>query len=103
MTLHLFFSWQVETDTQKQHNKTFIWDCINAAINTIQNKGELKGVFIKAEEGVRDEPGTPDVIGVCEDRIDKCHIFVSDMTIAESYSLLERMAAFWDILWDTFY
>ena len=94
MTLHLFFSWQVETDTQKQHNKTFIWDCINAAINTIQNKGELKGVFIKAEEGVRDEPGTPDVIGVCEDRIDKCHIFVSDMTIAESYSLLERIAAF---------
>ena len=94
MTLHLFFSWQVETDTQKQHNKTFIWDCINAAINKIQNKGELKGVFIKAEEGVRDEPGTPDVIGVCEDRIDKCHIFVSDMTIAESYSLLERVAAF---------
>lgn len=93
MTLHLFFSWQVETDTSKQHNKPFIWDCINAAAKKVENKGELRGVFIKPEEGVRDEAGTPDTIGVCESRIDNCHIFVADMTIAENYSCLEKLAA----------
>ena len=59
----------------------------------MENKGDLKGVFIKPEEGVRDEAGTPDTIGVCENRIDHCHIFVADMTIAESYSRLEKIAS----------
>ena len=93
MTLHLFFSWQVETDTAKQHNKPFIWDCINAAAKKVENKGELKDIFIKPEEGLRDEAGTPDTIGVCESRIDNCHIFVADMTIAENYSRLEKIAS----------
>ena len=93
MELRLFFSWQVETDTPKQHNKSFIWECINIASKKVENKGELNGVFIKPEEGVRNEPGTPDTIGICEERIDRCHIFVADMTIAEKYTWLERVAA----------
>lgn len=93
MILHLFFSWQIETDTPKQHNKAFIWDCINAAVKMVQNKGELMGVFIKPEEGVRDEAGTPDTIGKCEERINKCHIYISDMTIAEKYTWLEKKVA----------
>lgn len=93
MILHLFFSWQIETDTPKQHYKAFIWDCINAAVKMVQNKGELMGVFIKPEEGVRDEAGTPDTIGKCEERINKCHIYISDMTIAEKYTWLEKKVA----------
>lgn len=93
MILHLFYSWQVETDTAKQHNKPFIWDCINIAAKKVENKGELKGVFIKPEEGVRDDAGNPDTIGVCEIRIDHCHIFIADMTKAESYSRLEKIAS----------
>lgn len=51
------------------------------------------GVFIKPEEGVRDEAGTPDTIGKCEERINKCHIYISDMTIAEKYTWLEKKVA----------
>lgn len=93
MTLHLFFSWQVETDTKKQHNKPFILECLNAAAKRVQNTGELKGISIQVEEGVSGEAGNPDTIGVCENRIDNCHIFVADMTIAEHYTWLERLAS----------
>ena len=93
MILRLFFSWQVETDSDRQHNKPFIWECLNIAANRVQNKGELKGITIDVKEGVRGKAGTPDTIDECFDRIDKCHIFVSDMTIAEHYNWLERLAS----------
>lgn len=93
MVLRLFFSWQVETDSDRQHNKPFILECLNAAANRVQNKGELKGITIDVKEGVRGKAGTPDTIDECYERIDKCHIFVSDMTIAEHYNWLERLAS----------
>lgn len=93
MTLRLFFSWQVESDTPKQHNKPFIWDCLNAAANNVQNKGDLRGITIEVQEGVRDTPGTPETVNKCFERIDACHIFVSDLTIADSYNWLEKAAS----------
>ena len=90
MVLRLFFSWQIESDTPKQHNKPFIWECLNAAAGKVQNKGDLKGITIEVEEGVRGVPGTPETINKCFERIDKCHIFVSDMTISERFNWLER-------------
>ena len=94
MILRLFFSWQVESDTARQHNKPFIWDCINAAVKRVQDTGELKGVFIKPEEGVREEPGNPDTVDVCEKRIDNCHIFIGDMTISDRFIFIERFFSF---------
>lgn len=93
MVLRLFFSWQVESDTPKQHNKPFIWDCLNAAANNVQNKGDLKGISIEVQEGVRDAPGTPETVNKCFERIDACHIFVSDLTIADRYNWLEKAAS----------
>lgn len=83
MDLKLFFSWQVETNDQGFNNKSFLTECINSAINQIQGKGDLKGVKIIYDDGLRKSPGTPDVALEMFEKIDECDIFIGDMTVVQ--------------------
>lgn len=83
MDLKLFFSWQVETNDQGFNNKVFLTECINSAINQIQGKGDLKGVKIVYDDGLRKSPGTPDVALEMFEKIDECDIFIGDMTVVQ--------------------
>lgn len=83
MDLKLFFSWQVETNNQGFNNKVFLTECINSAINQIQGKGDLKGVKIVYDDGLRKSPGTPDVALEMFEKIDECDIFIGDMTVVQ--------------------
>lgn len=83
MKLRIFFSWQVETDLQGFKNKAFLKDCIESAINQIENKGTLKGIHFELIEGLNKTSGNPEVARLMFDQIDNCDIFIGDMTIVQ--------------------
>ncbi|MBQ2177272.1 MAG: hypothetical protein II453_20230, partial [Alphaproteobacteria bacterium] len=91
MELTLFFSWQMETDLQGFDNKKFLCECIENACKKISNKGQLKNVKIKFQEGMRATSGTPEVAREMFRKIDACDIFVADITTAQRiYPKLEN-------------
>lgn len=83
MRIHLFFSWQMETDLQGFHNKPFLYKCICDAISEIQNKGDLKGVFIEPHQGLENIPGTPEVAQQMYEQVDKYELFIGDVTTVQ--------------------
>lgn len=83
MKLNVFFSWQVETDLQGIKTKEFLKSCINSAINSINDKGELKGVWLELHEGLDRVPGNADVAREMFRQIDDCDIFIGDFTIVQ--------------------
>lgn len=83
MKIHLFFSWQVETDLQGFRNKDFLYSCICDAIKAVENTGRLKGVTIEPHQGLEDVPGNPDVALMMYEQIDKYDIFIGDVTTAQ--------------------
>lgn len=83
MKLNVFFSWQVETDLQGIKTKEFLKNCINSAINSINDKGELKGVWLELHEGLDRVPGNADVAMEMFRQIDDCDIFIGDFTIVQ--------------------
>ena len=81
--LKVFFSWQMETDLQGIKTKGFLIECINSAINEINNKGQLKGVELELFEGLNHTSGNPRVSEEMFKQIDECDIFVGDFTIVQ--------------------
>lgn len=90
MKLTVFFSWQTETEPQGFNNKSFLIDCILKCLKEIQDKGQLKGVTFEFKEGLRGEPGTPDVAQKMFELIDNCDIFIGDFTVVQSLHPLTR-------------
>lgn len=88
MTLHVFFSWQVQTNDQGFNNKSFLIACIQKVCNEIENKGKLKGVFFKLHQGLGGVSGTPSVSAKMMELIDNCDIFIGDMTVTTPNSWL---------------
>lgn len=83
MKIHLFFSWQVETDLQGFRNKDFLFRCICDAIKAVENTGKLKGVTIEPHQGLKNVPGNPDVALNMYEQIDKYDIFIGDVTTVQ--------------------
>lgn len=88
MTLHIFFSWQVQTNDQGFNNKSFLIACIQKVCNEIENKGKLKGVFFKLHQGLGGVSGTPSVSAKMMELIDNCDVFIGDMTVTTPNSWL---------------
>ena len=88
MKLRVFFSWQTSADTKNLHNKQFLIPCIHKAAKEIANKGFLGSIEFDVKDGTTDAAGTPEMIKTCENRIDKCHIYLADYTIELKYNWL---------------
>ena len=86
MDLTLFFSWQMETDSQGFNNKRFLNQCIEEACKQVSHTGKLHDVKIHFLEGMRATSGTPEVAREMFQRIDKCDIYVADITTAQRLS-----------------
>lgn len=89
MDLRLFFSWQSDTDTKKLHHTKFIRTCIQSAIANV-NK-DLKYVNIEYQEGIKGIAGAPDIVPEIEERINKCHIFIGDLTFINQCPKIKRL------------
>lgn len=73
----------METDLQGIKTKEFLKGCINSAIKSINNKGELKGVWLELQEGLERVPGNADVATEMFKQIDDCDIFIGDFTVVQ--------------------
>lgn len=83
MELRVFLSWQIATKAQGFDNKSLLVECVQEALKQIENKGDLKDVFFDFKEGMRKEPGNPDVANTMMELVDSCNIFIGDMTVTQ--------------------
>lgn len=90
MKLVIFYSWQVRTDDK--YNKNFIRKCIEKAVKKIEraNYPELQNVQMEVQDSARGIPGSPPIADEIFKRISQCDIFISDLSITDAKSWLER-------------
>lgn len=78
----VFFAWQFDTDPKD--NKTFILDAICDACNSLSNDA-IPEQSPRPEKDTNGISGTPNIVQTIFNKIDKCSVFIADVTfIAES-------------------
>ncbi len=83
MKLSIFYSWQ--SDLPNNSNRGFIEDCLKKALKNIYKSNKTISEYILDSDS-RDESGTPDIVSNIFSKIDKCDIFVSDISIINKTS-----------------
>ena len=83
MKLKIFFSWEMETDSQGFDNKNFLIACVRHALDELKKQNEFKNVEFDFQEGLSDIGGTPRVAEIMMKRARECDIFIGDMTIVQ--------------------
>ena len=78
MKLNVFYSWQ--SDLPNNTNWGLIADCLEKSLKSIYKKNNSVSEYI-IESDSRDESGTPDIVSNIFSKIDKCDIFIADISI----------------------
>ncbi|MEK6744949.1 MAG: hypothetical protein AABZ15_15130 [Nitrospirota bacterium] len=82
MALTVFYSWQ--SDTPNSINRGFIEDALAKAIKQLAAKIEIQDAIrneeIKLDKDTQGVPGIPPIVETIFNKIDKCAIFVPDLT-----------------------
>jgi len=81
MKISIFYSWQ--SDLPNNKNRTLINNCINKAIKQLLESCP-RVTEVTLEMDSRNESGTPDLIESIFTKIDKCDIFIADISIVNS-------------------
>ena len=91
MKLTLFFSWH---STQKKYNKNFILSCIDKATKKISKTPEFKDAEFEVLEGVRGEPGSPQVAAkIIDERIPNCDVFIADLSVVNPETRVSKVVS----------
>lgn len=83
MKITVFYSWQ--SDSKKKFNKNFIESAIKKAIKNMDLHSPQKNEIVFTSDS-RGEIGTPDLSTTIFDKIDKCDIFIADISIINAES-----------------
>lgn len=83
MKITVFYSWQ--SDLEKKCNRNFIESAIKKAIKNMNMQSLQKNDIVFTSDS-RGEAGTPDLSTTIFDKIDKCDIFIADISIINSES-----------------
>src|SRR3954462_960233 len=78
MEYTIFYSWQ--TDSPERSNRAFIRDCLKDAAAAISANAKIEP-SPRVDSGMEGVCGTPEVASVMFQKIDKCAVFVGDMTL----------------------
>lgn len=79
-----FFAWQL--DTSADYNRSFIWKSLQSVCNKLKSD-TLPELSPRPERDTEGVSGTPNIVQTIFKKIDKCSIFVADVTfIAKSES-----------------
>jgi hypothetical protein len=73
----IFFAWQ--SDTPSEHNKTFIWEALQAAVKDIAVEASPE-LSPRSEMDTKGVPGAPNIVDTIFKRIRACSMFVADLT-----------------------
>src|SRR5262249_1853279 len=79
MHFTIFYAWQ--SDRSEKVNKYFIKDAVESAIKTIRADAEVD-LAPSLDHDTKGVPGIPDIPSTICDKIDRCGIFLADMTFA---------------------
>lgn len=74
----IFYSWQ--SDLPNSTNRGFIEDCLGRAIKELEADPELR-VEPCLDRDTQNVPGSPDIASTIFDKIDRCGLFVCDVSI----------------------
>ena len=87
MQVTIFYSWQ--SDLPNSTNRTFIEGCLKKAINLL--KDEIREVSeFRIESDSRNDIGTPDLTESIFEKIEKCDIFIGDISIINPESRFRK-------------
>jgi hypothetical protein len=81
MKLNVFYSWQ--SDSPNNTNRGFIADCLKKSLKSIYKNNNSVSEYV-IESDSRDESGTPDIVSDIFSKIDKCDVFIADISIINS-------------------
>ena len=79
----VFYSWQ--SDLPSSTNRNYIEACINEAIYKI-NRNDDYIVDLNLDRDTKGIAGTPDIVNSIFKKIDKCDIFIADISIINNLS-----------------
>ncbi len=79
----VFYSWQ--SDLPNATNRGFIGDCLERAIKELRADPKLK-VDPCLDRDTQNVPGSPDIASTIFDKIDRCGLFVCDVSVVNSSS-----------------
>lgn len=74
----VFYSWQ--SDSPNSTNRSFIADCIDKALKELSREG-VAVVLAVRDQDTQGVTGTPDIRESILEKIDRCSVFVGDVTI----------------------
>ena len=87
MKVTIFYSWQSDLPSRK--NRTLIESCLKKAVKLL--KDEVKEVSeFSIDSDSRNDIGTPDLSQSIFDKIDKCDIFIADISIINPESIYRK-------------
>jgi hypothetical protein len=78
MNFNIFYSWQSDTDNKL--NKYFIQDSIEKAIKNLSKDNSIT-LELSLDRDTKNKPGTPPIVETIFSKIEKCAIFLCDLTI----------------------
>lgn len=78
MNNSIFYSW--ESDLPSNKNRGFIEECIKEAIKMLDKTYNFS-LEIRLDKDTKGETGTPDIVNTIFNKIEKCKIFIADISI----------------------
>lgn len=82
-TFTIFYSWQ--SDLPNSTTRGFIESSIEAAVKSLRNT-----ISIYADRDTQGVTGSPDIVQTIFSKIDKCDVFVADVTSVATYHSLDK-------------
>src|SRR5688572_22857907 len=90
MAITIFYSWQ--SDRDQKTNRYLVRDALSEAVRALNKDLSVSEADrpvdtseLSLDHDTKDIPGTPDIVGTILEKIDRCGIFVADLTfIAQS-------------------
>lgn len=86
MNYTVFFSWQ--SDLPNKENRNAIKDSINKAIKSLNS--QFTGASFSYDESTLNKSGSPDICGSIIEKIEKCDIFICDISIINKRSIFRK-------------
>lgn len=73
----IFYSWQ--SDIEEKYNRNFIKDCLEKAIKLLSQELNIEDA-LRLDHDTKDVHGSPDIVATILRKIEKCDIFIGDVT-----------------------
>src|SRR5579859_1108386 len=76
--IHVFYSWQ--SDLNRKENRFFIRDALRTAVEQLNGDPD-SAVTVRMDSDTQGKTGSPDIVDTIFRKIDRCNIFVADISI----------------------